>query len=364
MSSSETPASDRILTEPELAALGKSTAESFVECCAAGDGERANDYVAAMVTEWSPRMSSPIGHVSRFLSAAERLGGPPTRDSVWQAAVALLPPTTLTGLVVNLPLFGNGGPSTFDVLDGSRPLSEALLALLVSDRGAGLGGVMVARLEIGMATVSASVLGGRYAQACLMVGELLAGFREAHDSWVLISQSVLRQLKLQIGEDAVLAAQREAAESMVPRVLDSTGNTGEPIDMLLAMTTGMRGHLSGDNGSFLVRETDDQFIMELDACGSGGRLRRGLMEGADRLLDSAGFVSSPQYWTAGMDGVPLFCAHCFIYHEMVAVEVAGKENRFTMFNPDADAPCVWRIYKSREAVPVELKNRTLEVPPG
>ena len=357
---SDMPASGRLLSEDALAALGKSTAESFVECCASGNREDALKYAASIFQEWSPRMSSPMGHVSRFLTVAERLGSEDVRNDVWEAAVSILPPSTLTGLVLNLPLPGNAGPSTADVLDQSLPLAQGLLKLLVTDRCAGLGRVVVARLEIGVAAASAAVSDGRYSEACLIVGGLLAGFREIHDCWVLISQSVLRQINLKIGEDAVLAAQREAAGSMVPRVLDSAGTAGDPVDMLRAMAAGMRGHLSGpsENGSFVVRETDDQFIMELDACGSGGRLRRDFMEGAGKLLDAAGFVSSPRYWTAGMEDVPLFCSHCFIYHEIVAAELTGKESRFTRFNPDANAPCVWSIYKRREDVPAELRNRT------
>jgi hypothetical protein len=84
------------------------------------------------------------------------------------------------------------------------------------------------------------------------------------------------------------------------------------------------------------------------------------MEGAGKLLDAAGFVSSPRYWTAGMEDVPLFCSHCFIYHEIVAAELTGKESRFTRFNPDANAPCVWSIYKRREDVPAELRDRTAQ----
>jgi hypothetical protein len=362
MSFPDTSASKRLLSDEELLALGKSTAESFVECCASGDTAGAHHYAASMVAEWSPRMSSPVGHVSRFLSAAQRLGGENIRNGVWDAALATLPPAALTGLVLNLPLPRDDGPSTAEALDDTLPLSQALLNVLIADRGAELGRIAVARLEIGMAGVADEVSAGQYADACLRVGGLLAGFREWHDCWLLISQSILRQINIQIGESAVLAAQLEAAGSMVPRVLDSAGTGAEPVNMLRAMAAGMRGHLCGpnENGSFVVRETDEQFIMELDACGSGGRLRRDAIEGADKLFDSAGFVSSPQYWTGGKADVPVFCAHCFIYHEIVARQITGKESRFTLFNPDPEAPCVWSIYKDPQSVPVELRNRTAQ----
>jgi hypothetical protein len=355
------PASERLLSDEELAALGKSTAESFVECCGAGDLEGARHYAASILKEWSPRITSPMGHVSRFLDVAARLGDEELRNDAWEAALSILPPSTLTALSLNLPVPRNAGPSTTDLFDESLPPLQGLLKLLLTDRGAGLGDVIVARLEIGVAAAIAAASDGRFSEASLIVGGLLAGFRQCKESWALISQSLLRQLNLRMGEDAVLAAQREAAESMVPRVVNSAA-TRAPVDMVRMCADGMRGHLSGPNesGSLVVRETDDQFIIELDACGSGGRLRRNAVEGADRVLDEAGFVSSAQYWTAGLEDVPLFCSHCFIYHEIVAVELEGKENRFTLFNPDPDAPCVWSFYKSPQGVPVELRNRTVQ----
>jgi hypothetical protein len=125
----------------------------------------------------------------------------------------------------------------------------------------------------------------------------------------------------------------------------------------------MRAHRTGpkEMGDFVVREEDDRFVMEFDPCGSGGRMRRtGEVDGTAPRTGpplNLGKTKKAYPWSWGKEGVPYYCLHCCIWHEIMAIEGQGYPVKITEYNPDPEAPCVWLFYKKPELIPEHYFTR-------
>jgi hypothetical protein len=119
----------------------------------------------------------------------------------------------------------------------------------------------------------------------------------------------------------------------------------------------MRGHLSGPNraGTITVTEEPDRYVLSFDACGTGGRMRRG-----DPLVGSGSRLEAPYHflnvrgaydWTWNRSGVCAYCAHCSVVNQILPIEGLGRPMRMTEYPENADDPCRWIIYKDRDSFP-------------
>lgn len=110
----------------------------------------------------------------------------------------------------------------------------------------------------------------------------------------------------------------------------------------------LRQHLS----QVTVVEEPDRIRLVLDACGSGGRMRRsgpGSAPGYAR-------VQQPSEHTWGRAGeVPVYCTHCAL-NEQNSLKRLGRLAWVTEFTPDPDRPCGWTFFKSGNA-PAEYHER-------
>jgi hypothetical protein len=122
---------------------------------------------------------------------------------------------------------------------------------------------------------------------------------------------------------------------------------------------GMRGHLSGPNraGTITVTEETDRYVLSFDACGTGGRMRRG-----DPLVGSGSRLEAPYHflnvqgaydWTWNRSGVCAYCSHCSVVNQILPIEGLGRPMRMTEYPENPDDPCRWIIYKDRDGFPQE-----------
>jgi hypothetical protein len=128
-------------------------------------------------------------------------------------------------------------------------------------------------------------------------------------------------------------------------------------DQVRMMAAAMRGRRSGpgEEGDIHVREDAEKYVIEFDACGSGGRMRR--HGEIDRLppRQDAPFrlgmarEAGPMSW--GLASVPYYCTHCAAYAEIMSTDLIGYPSRVTLFNPDGSKPCAWALYKNPESIP-------------
>jgi hypothetical protein len=107
-------------------------------------------------------------------------------------------------------------------------------------------------------------------------------------------------------------------------------------------------------GDITVAEEEDKYVIYLDPCGSGGRMRR---EGRDKPPYNYGKTKKAYPWSWGKAGVPYYCVHCCIWSEIIPTEQQGYPHRVTAYSDDPNEPCAFYIYKRPELIPEEYFAR-------
>ncbi len=113
-------------------------------------------------------------------------------------------------------------------------------------------------------------------------------------------------------------------------------------DSLRLTVEGMRGHFSGPDrrGEISVVEETDRYVLSFDACGTGGRMRRGDVAAGtgSRLAPPYNFlnVAGAYNWTWNRKGVCAYCAHCAVVNQILPIEKLGRPMRMTLYPDDPD----------------------------
>jgi hypothetical protein len=159
-------------------------------------------------------------------------------------------------------------------------------------------------------------------------------------------------------EEALRVTQAPWLAKRYARIAEMT-----PKESLELTIEGMRGHFTGPGrtGTIDVREEDDRWVLSFDACGSGGRMRRGdPARGQTPRTDAPfnfGVTHEAHDWSWGRKGVCLYCAHCAVVNEILPIEANGAPMRVVDYPSDPADPCRWTIYKSPKLVPDEAYLR-------
>jgi hypothetical protein len=130
-------------------------------------------------------------------------------------------------------------------------------------------------------------------------------------------------------------------------------------DSLRLTVEGMRGHFSGPNraGTISIADEPDRYVLSFDACGTGGRMRRG-----DPTVGSGSRLDAPYHfldvngaydWTWNRTGICAYCAHCAVVNQILPIEGLGRPMRLTQYPENPGDPCRWIIYKDPEGFPDE-----------
>jgi len=135
-----------------------------------------------------------------------------------------------------------------------------------------------------------------------------------------------------------------------------------PFERLSINAEVFRAHRCGprQQGELSISEEDDRYILQVDPCGSGGRMRRGdVVDGTPSRLAKPynfGVTSKPYWWSWSQANVPYYCLHCAMC-EILMIEWGGWPMHVTAYDPDPDKPCAWIFYKSPELIPEEYWTR-------
>ncbi|MGE3594122.1 MAG: hypothetical protein AB7N70_01135 [Dehalococcoidia bacterium] len=190
----------------------------------------------------------------------------------------------------------------------------------------------------------------------------LAEVKPLHDLFCDWVWDLLTQVAHRFGECAMYDVLRASQETwMMKRTWK--GFLGLTIPERVALIAEMmRAHQSGprQDGSVEVVEAADRYVVRMDPCGSGGRMRRGDHRAgtASRLGGPYNFGSTEQEheWSWGQSGVPYYCVHCAV-NEQLSMEWGGHPLWVTEFDPDPAKPCAWTVYKRAEWIPVRFYER-------
>jgi hypothetical protein len=179
-----------------------------------------------------------------------------------------------------------------------------------------------------------------------------------HDMYVNWSWAFFSYIAQTYGEAELERAMRSILGSYYRARYDKVMATDVKSQVQLAVE-GLRGHLMGPGrqGQIEIIEQPERYKLVLDPCGSGGVARQRVEGGREPRPDLFLFSSKPQPWTWGKERVCLYCSHCAMVNEVLAIEHYGHPMRVTEYPEKAEDPCVWYIYKDPSRIPAEYYER-------
>lgn len=205
-----------------------------------------------------------------------------------------------------------------------------------SDVGAALWADVRAAIDKGEKARALSLLDA----ACLFDRTLLDGLISHIDDLIAFMTGAL-------GEEAAF---RLIKRRYFPRVRDFLARTPGTLEAMQREVENQRGH----HAELEVIEEPDRYVVHLDPCGTGGRLRRN----KDVARTQEGHA-----WSWGKKDVPYYCSHCSLMWEIIPIEERGYPIS-VFLPPKADGDkCVHLYYKKPELIPEEYFTRVGKVKP-
>jgi len=193
-----------------------------------------------------------------------------------------------------------------------------------------------------------------------LVDYLHTEFKFIHDTFADWTYSLLDFVAKKYGEDELYNALRENFE-LLARAQNALAKPFSSIEEALQFDIeNMRAHRCGKReiGDVTVREERDRYVVSMDPCGSGGRMRRiGEIDGSPPRTDSPynlGVTKKPHFWSWNRAGVPYYCVKCCVWYEVIPIERRGYPTKISDFPDDPNMPCIRYYYKSPELIPEEF----------
>ncbi len=151
------------------------------------------------------------------------------------------------------------------------------------------------------------------------------------------------------GDEEIERAWRYIADTRHAN-LRSSRTPPDVAEMVRRQAELQRGHNCGPSGrgDITVVEEPDRYILVLNPCGSGGRMRKSGLYGVTK---------SPLNWSWGKAGVSYYCAHCCLYWEVMMTETRGYPVRIHENVDKPDEPCLQIFYKKPELIPEKYFTR-------
>ena len=97
-----------------------------------------------------------------------------------------------------------------------------------------------------------------------------------------------------------------------------------------------------------ITEEPDRYVVKLDPCRSGGRLRR---------TKSVGTTKKAYPWSWSRSGVCYYCCHDCLLMEIIPIELRGYPIAVFEYSDNPQDPCVQFYYKRPELIPEEYFTR-------
>lgn len=128
-----------------------------------------------------------------------------------------------------------------------------------------------------------------------------------------------------------------------------------PLERLQYHAEMERADYSGPDGkSFSVWEEEGRYVMELNPCGSCGRMRRDELSGTGPAL---GKTSRAHPWSWQKASVPYYCTHNCIWWEIMSIEDIGYPAKIYDWSEDPEKACRVFFYKDPLKIPEEYFTR-------
>jgi hypothetical protein len=220
-------------------------------------------------------------------------------------------------------------------------------------------------------------------RALTKLDELKETWRQTHDRDVDHTYGLMHEVKARFGEDAIRDMYDRVLLPLFAWRYEKFDIDLHPWDeglevLMLVACEAMRGHLVGPErtGDFELVETEDRFILRFDPCGSGQRTIRGdWIEGTPARMEPPynwSVTEEPHTWNHGRPGVCLYCVHCIVLMEEMAIDRFGYPVRVvdppvypdTDRDPERRQKCQWQMFKDPTTVPEEYYTRVGRAKPA
>jgi hypothetical protein len=176
-------------------------------------------------------------------------------------------------------------------------------------------------------------------------------FRSMHDLYRDWTTATLSFIGRKFGDAVLEEAMTEGVKAWWMPTLDRFPQGPEALRQRIKMfVAGLHGHLQ----PLHIEEDDDKVVIQMQPCGSGGRLvLEGKYEGPNAFLT----LDKPQQLTYGRDRFPVYCAH---EPPMELLDIAKHGAPFVVVEPARELgtePCSFIIYKDPAKVPARYYER-------
>ena len=153
------------------------------------------------------------------------------------------------------------------------------------------------------------------------------------------------------GEEELLKLFKTRYDRKVRDFVKTELNAKESVEMFAE-------YMSHPYSKISIKEEPDRYVLSLDPCRTGGRLRRSMGDGAAKLGSaSIGTIEHSYPWTWGKKGVCVYCAHSSLLFEIIPVELRGYPLAVIEYPDKPEDPCVWFFYKNPELIPEKYFTR-------
>jgi len=189
-----------------------------------------------------------------------------------------------------------------------------------------------------------------------LLEEHVAEVKLIHDIVCDWAWGLLTVIGREWGEENLGEVQRQTLEPWVTVRYEALKEM-DATQIMQITVEGMRGHFTGPGrtGSVDVTEEADRYVLSFDACGTGGRMRRGDPEMGSGSRYDAPYefmtVDGAYDWSWNQEGVCAYCTHCSVVNQVLPIENIGRPMRLTEYPQDPDDPCRWIIYKDGREFP-------------
>ena len=204
-----------------------------------------------------------------------------------------------------------------------------------------------------------AILEGRPEEAIQWMEYLQQGenYVKPQESELPVSRTIQHELSYiaqKYGEEHVERALRWWRRKLIEAGNEPTYDMS-PLERLQYHAEMERADYSGPEGkAFDVTEEPDRYVMELDPCGSCGKLRRAEAAGTGPSL---GKTSKAYPWSWGKANIPYYCAHNCLWWEVMSIEDVGYPVKIYEWAEDPTKACRAFIYKDPLKIPEEYFTR-------
>lgn len=221
--------------------------------------------------------------------------------------------------------------------------------------------------EIGISTwtkIKEAIEAGRTQQALELVDYLNPESKTIHDLYCDWAYADLTFIAENFGEEQVYHALRYAFQTVGQTPLFKALLYARSLEETLQIVAETyRAHRigRGEMGNFTIVDEGDRYMLTMDPCSSGGRMRQtGEIDGLPPRTGppyNLGVTKKAHPWSWGKVGIPYYCLHCCVWSEIIPTERNGYPARLTLYSDDPYQPCGLVYYKNPADIPEEYFTR-------